>query len=157
MILTPRFVELSPLLLAGMREPLSEQSPHTIPVLWQKFAPYIGHIPHQQDAGAYGLCVRSNASSNGDYYYMAACGVSEFADLPAALSPLIIPACRYAVFIHEQHVTHIKDTIDWVFEQWLPASGCTHNAQSIHFFERYGADFCPDVGVGGIEVWLPVK
>ena len=40
MSLTPRFVELDPLLMTGMREPLNEQSTQTIPVLWQKFAPF---------------------------------------------------------------------------------------------------------------------
>ena len=157
MNLTPRFVELPPLLLAGMREPLNEQSAQTIPLLWQKFAPYIGNIPHQQgNMVAYGLCVRSSESSNGFYYYMAACEVSEFADLPTDLSPLIVPAHKYAVFTHETHVSRIKETIDSVFDQWLPASGLTHNPQSIHFFERYGEEFCPDVGVGGTEIWLPI-
>lgn len=157
MNLTPRFFELPPLLLAGMREPLNEQSAHTIPLLWQKFAPYIGSIPHQQgNRIAYGLCVRSSESSNGSYYYMAACEVSEFADLPLDLSPLIVPAHKYAVFVHEMHVSRIKETIDWVFDQWLPTSGFTHNPQSIHFFERYGEDYNPETGMGGTEIWLPI-
>jgi AraC family transcriptional regulator len=157
MSLTPRYVELPPLLLAGMREPLNEQSAQTIPVLWQKFAPYIGKIPHQQgNMVAYGLCVRSSESSNGSYYYMAACEVSEFSDLRAELSPLIVPAYKYAVFAHETHVSCIKETIDQVFDQWLPTSGFTHNAQSIHFFERYGEDYNPEAGVGGMEIWLPI-
>ena len=87
---------------------------------------------------------------------MAACEVSEFADLSTDLSPLIVPAHKYAVFIHESHLSSIRETIHGVFDQWLPASGFTHNAQSIHFFERYGEDFNPVTGVGGIEIWLPV-
>lgn len=152
----PHFMNLPPLLVAGMREPLHEQSSQTIPLLWKKFAPYIGNITHQVGAVAYGLCVRSSESSNGFYYYMAACEVSEFADLPAALSPLIIPAHKYAVFSHSTHVSRIKDTIDYVFDQWLPTSGYKHNAQSIHFFERYDENFNPELGVGGMEIWLPL-
>lgn len=153
----PRFVERPPLLIAGMREPLNEQSAQTIPVLWQKFASYIGNIPHQLGASvAYGLCVRSAESSNGFYYYMAGCEVGEFSDLPAALSPLIVPAHKYAVFVHAEHVDRIKDTIDFVFDQWLPNSGLSHNSQSIHFFERYGEDFNPETGLGGMEIWLPI-
>lgn len=157
MNLTPRFIELPPLLLAGMREPLNEQSAQTIPLLWQKFAPYIGNIPHQQgNRVAYGLCVRSSESSNGSYYYMAACEVREFADLPSDLSPLIVPAHKYAVFAHVVNVSRIKETIDKVFDQWLPTSGFIHNAQSIHFFERYGEDYNPATGLGGTEIWLPI-
>jgi AraC family transcriptional regulator len=156
MTLSPSFVELPPLLIAGMREPLDEQSAQSIPLLWQNFAPYIGHIAHQRGAVAYGLCVHSSESSNGHYYYMAGCEVSEFANLPADLSPLIVPAHKYAVFIHDAHVDSIKDTIDYVFDQWLPHSGYKHNPQSIHFFERYGEDFNPQTGFGGMQIWLPL-
>jgi AraC family transcriptional regulator len=155
--MTPRFVDLSPLLIAGMREPLSEQSMQTIPLLWQKFGPYINHIPHQTNAVAYGLCVHSSESSNGNFYYMAGCEVSEFANLPAELSPLIVPAHRYAVFSHEDHVSTIRNTIDYIFDEWLPASGCTHCSDSIHFFERYAEDFDPVKGIGGVEIWLPLN
>lgn len=157
MSLIPRFVDLPPLLMAGMREPLNEQSAQTIPLLWQKFAPYIGNIPHQLgNYIAYGLCVRSSESSNGLYYYMAGCAVSEFGDLPADLSPLIVPAHKYAVFVHDAHVASIKDTIDYAFDQWLPNAEAKHNSQSIHFFERYGEGFNPATGFGDIEIWLPL-
>jgi len=153
---SPRFVALPPLLIAGMREPLNEQSAQTIPLLWQKFAPYIGHISHQRGAVAYGMCVHSHESSNGHYYYMAGCEVSEFGNLPADLSPLIVPAHKYAVFVHEAHVASIKDTIDYAFDQWLPNTECKHHSQSIHFFERYGEKFDPSTGFGDIEIWLPL-
>jgi AraC family transcriptional regulator len=152
----PRYVELSPLLVAGMREPLHEQNAQTIPIWWQKFAPFIGKIPHQIGQVAYGLCVQSSESSNGSFYYMAGCEVSEFADLLSELSPLIVPAHKYAVFNHGGHVSKITDTIDYVFDKWLPESGQKHNAQSIHFFERYGENFNPQSGLGGMEIWLPI-
>ncbi len=152
----PRFRELPPLLIAGLREPLNEQSAQTIPVLWKKFAPYIGHIPCRLGQVAYGLCVKSNDSSNGSFYYMAGCEVSEFLDLAADLSPFIVPAHKYAVFSHEQHISKIRETIDYIFDQWLPASDKKHNPQSIHFFERYSEEFDPDVGIGGTEIWLPI-
>jgi AraC family transcriptional regulator len=151
-----RLVAFPPLLIAGMREPLNEQSAQTIPLLWKKFAPYIGHIPHQQGAVAYGLCVHSTESSNGHYYYMAGCEVSEFSNLPAALSPLIVPAHKYAVFTHDAHLASIKNTIDYAFDQWLPNAEYKHNPQSIHFFERYGEDFNLETGFGGMEIWLPL-
>ncbi len=153
---TPYFTELPPLLIAGMREPLSEQSAQTIPLLWQKFAPYIGNISFQRGAAAYGLCVHSSESSNGHHYYMAGCEVSEFGNLPADLSPLIVPAHKYAVFQHDAHVSSIRNTIDYIFDQWLPNAEAKHNSQSIHFFERYTETFNPVTGLGGLEIWLPL-
>jgi AraC family transcriptional regulator len=157
MNLAPRFIALPPLLIVGMREPLTEQNSQTIPQLWKKFSPYIGNIPHQKEKRvAYGLCVRNAESSNGSYYYMAGCEVNDFADLPGILSPLIVPAHQYAVFVHETPAARIKETIDQVFDQWLPSSGFIHHAQSIHFFERYSELYNPETGMGGTEVWLPI-
>jgi AraC family transcriptional regulator len=155
-MLNARYEQLPPLLIAGMREPLHEQSAHTIPILWQKFVPFIGKIPYQIKQVAYGLCVRSRESSNGAFYYMAGCEVSEFGDLPAELSPLIVPAHTYAVFVHDTHISNLRKTIDHMFDIWLPASGRKHNSHSIHFFERYGEKFSPEKGMGDVEIWLPL-
>jgi AraC family transcriptional regulator len=87
---------------------------------------------------------------------MAGCEVSEFLDLPSQLSPLIVPAHKYAVFTHEQHISKMRETIDYIFDKWLPTSGKKHNPQSIHFFERYSEDFNSEVGIGGVEIWLPI-
>jgi len=154
---SPRFEELPPLLIAGMREPLNEQSAQSIPELWKKFSPYIGKIPFQKNVVGYGLCVCSSESSNGCYYYMAGCEVSEFGHLPADLSPLIVPAHKYAIFKHEGYVSAIRETIDYVFDEWLPSAAFIHNPQSIHFFERYSEEFDPATGLGGMEIWLPLK
>jgi len=153
---SPRFLELPPLLIAGMREILSDQSPQTIPILWKNFAPYIDNIPCQVGQAAYGLCVKSSGSSNANFYYMAGCEVSEFVNLPAELSPFIVSAHKYAVFSHDTHVSKIRETIDYIFDTWLPESGKQHNAQAIQFFERYAEDFDPNVGIGRTEIWLPI-
>ncbi|MFO1389832.1 GyrI-like domain-containing protein [Cellvibrio sp.] len=156
MNITPRFVELPPLLIAGMRELLTHD-PDAIPALWQKFGPHINNITHQTNAVAYGLCVHSSENKSGELYYMAGCEVREFTDLPADLSPLIVPANRYAVFTHEAHVSEIRNTIDYIFDRWLPTSGVKHKCQLVHFFERYAEDFDPAKGIGGTEIWLPVE
>jgi AraC family transcriptional regulator len=44
--------------------------------------------------------------------------------------------------------------------KWLPRSG--HEVAHVvvdapDFFERYGEDFDPKTGMGGIEVWIPIK
>ena len=152
----PHFIDSEPILIAGIREPLNENSAETIPLLWKKFAPFIGNISHQLGQVAFGLCVPSKSSSNGVYYYMAGCAVSEFANLPPELSPLIVPSQQYAIFAHDAHLSRIRETIDAVFDQWLPQSGYQHNTQSLHFFERYDENFNPETGLGGMEIWLPV-
>lgn len=154
--INPRFVSLNPLLIVGMREPLGEQSAQSIPILWKNFSPYLSIIPHRVSNIAYGLCVRSTESSNGLFYYMAGCEVSEFGGLSPALSPIIVPAQEYAVFSHKAHLSRIRETIDQVFDVWLPRSNRTHDSRSIHFFERYGEGFDVVAGEGDVEIWLPL-
>lgn len=157
MNINPRFVDLPPLLIVGMREALTEESMNAIPALWQKFGPYINHIPHQKNAAAYGLCFRSSENGDGGFYYMAGCEVHEFTDVPADLSPLIVPASKYAVFPHEKHVSEIRSTIGYAFDKWLPSSGHKHKSQLVHFFEYYTEDFDPIKAIGGMEIWLPLE
>jgi AraC family transcriptional regulator len=42
---------------------------------------------------------------------------------------------------------------------WFPTSGLEHvqTPGAPAFFERYGEEFDPQSGMGGIEVWVPVK
>jgi AraC family transcriptional regulator len=59
------------------------------------------------------------------------------------------------VFTHRKHVSTIADTLDAIWTKWLPNSG--HQAAEAASFERYGAAFDPRSGMGGFEIWLPLK
>jgi len=154
--LSPRFETAGPLLIAGLREPLDEHAAHKIPQLWQRLVSCWDDIPQRVGTADYGLCIHLQGH---EYYYMAGCAVWDFTGLPEAFSPFIIPSQHYAVFTHAGHVTCIRNTIDFIFDQWLPDSGyqlLQHQHNSLHFFERYGEQFDPLIGEGDIEIWLPV-
>lgn len=152
----PQILDAAPLLLAGMREPLDENSAQNIPLLWQKFSPFIGTTPQQIGHNCYGVCAASYANQQ-MFYYMAAVEVADISALPEALSSMQLPAQRYAVFSHNGHVSRIRETIDAVFDQWLPQAQLGHDNRVIHFFERYSKDYVPETGLGGIEIWLPIS
>jgi len=154
-LIEPRIVNSQPLLLAGLRETMDQHAAQTIPLLWQKFVPFIGTTPHQVGHTCFGICGASDASQQ-IFYYMAAIEVSDFTHLPQELSPLILPSQCYAVFPHNEHVSRIKETIDAVFDEWLPQASVTHANQSLHFFERYTENYNPETGLGGMEIWLPI-
>ncbi|WP_227699737.1 GyrI-like domain-containing protein [Raoultella ornithinolytica] len=42
-----------------------------------------------------------------------------------------------------------------MWSKWLPESG--HEAADAANFERYGAEFDPRTGTGGLEIWIPLK
>jgi AraC family transcriptional regulator len=153
--LQPRFVDEGPLLIAGLRE-THIGSNAGIPAQWMRFAPHIGRIPGEIDGAAYGICIELCRGEGAGFDYIAGVAVAEAARLPEGLSPLELPARRYAVFQHEGHVSGLPKTVDAIYKGWLPGSG-HQPAEEVAFFERYGEEFDPVTGMGGVEVWVPLK
>lgn len=65
-----------------------------------------------------------------------------------------MPAHRYAVFTHREHVSTIRRTHNTIWNDWLPESG--FEAADAPSFERYGEEFDGATGFGGVEIWLPI-
>jgi AraC family transcriptional regulator len=125
-----------------------------IPSLWQRFVPHIGNIPGQRGGTtAYG--VRHNVDDEGNFDYLAGVEVADFSGLPADFGRVRIAAQKYAVFSHREHVSTIRRTINTIWSNWLPESG--HEVADAPDFERYGESFDPRIGMGGVEIWIPIK
>jgi AraC family transcriptional regulator len=149
----PRFETLKPLLVAGLAERYNSESSKAIPAQWQRFQPYIGNVPGQVGSTAYG--VRYNSDDEGNFNYMAGVEVADFSGLTSDLSRVSIPAQKYAVFSHRDHVSTIRRTITTIWNKWLPASG--HVVADAPDFEHYGEEFDPRTGTGGLKIWIPIK
>ncbi|SRR6266852_541038 len=153
----PRMESGKALRIAGLREPYTSETMKNVPELWQRFAPHIGNIPGQVGRVAYGLCF--NAGSPDSIDYLAGVEVSNSSGLPGEFSVATVPAQEYAVFSHREHVSKLYETLDAI-DKWLPESGlevACGAAEAPNFFERYSEEFNPETGMGGIEVWLPIK
>ena len=148
----PRFENSKTLLIAGLSERYDGDSSKAIPAQWQRFMPYIGNIPGQIGRTAYGVCCNSDEEGNFDYI----CGVevADFSELPPELARLRIAARRYAVFTHRDHISTIRRTVNTIWNKWLPESG--YEVADAPDFERYGAEFNPETGTGGVEIWIPL-
>ncbi|WP_176060535.1 AraC family transcriptional regulator [Paraburkholderia sp. BCC1876] len=149
----PRFVDGEPLLVAGLGERYTCNTSTAIPSQWQRFNAYGGKVPGQVSGVAYG--VGYNADEAGNFDYLCGVEVTDFSALPAEFSRVRIPAQRYAVFSHREHVSAIRRTMNTIWNQWLPASG--HTPADAPHFERYDEKFDPISGMGGLEIWLPLK
>ncbi|MBZ9904998.1 AraC family transcriptional regulator [Mesorhizobium sp. BR115XR7A] len=149
----PRFETSRPFLIAGLGERYSCESSAGIPMQWQRFAPHIGHIPGQVAGVFYGVCL--NGDDAGNFDYVVGVEVRDFADLPKEFQRVRVPARKYAVFTHREHISTIRRTINTIWNSWLPASG--HEVADAPEFERYGPEFDAHTGNGGLEIWVPVK
>lgn len=151
----PLIVDRPPLLLAGLAERHPCDKPEEVPAHWQRFGPFIEHIPHGVGMAAYGVLM--DLFDGGDsFQYLAAVEVSSLSGLHAELTGWRLPAQRFAVFRHEGHASRMRPTIHTIFNRELDRYGVA--AGDIpSFIEYYGPDFDPQAGEGDIEVWVPVK
>jgi AraC family transcriptional regulator len=150
---SPRFEGHGAILIAGISERYSESTRAGIPGQWQRFVPHLGHVPGQVGNDAYGVCYNTDDEANMDYL----CGVEvkDFSALPAEFARLRIGPQSYAVFHHRDHISSISETFKAIFTQWLPES--EHEIVDAPLFERYTASFDGRTGMGGAEIWVPIK
>jgi AraC family transcriptional regulator len=148
-----RFEHGKVLLIAGIVQRYTCETSAGIPSQWQRFMPYIGNVPAQIGQASVG--VRWNSDEDGNFDYLCGVEVSDFARLPAELAHVRIPAQRYAVFSHGEHISSIRSTWITIWNKWLPESG--HELVDAPDFERYSEVFDPRTGTGGLELWVPIK
>ncbi len=152
----PRFENGKALVVAGLRSRYTSETMNGIPAQWERFVPYIGKIPGQVGRAAYGACW--NFADGIDY--LTGVEVSSSSGLPGDFSVVTIPAQKYAVFPHREHVSKLRETLDAIGSIWLPESGqevARGTADAANFFEHYSEEFDPRTGMGGMEVWIPIK
>ena len=147
----PRFEHGRALLIAGLGARYDRESSKAIPSQWQRFTPEIGNIPSQVGWVTYGVCC--NSDEEGNFDYIAGVEVKSFSELPAELARIRIPARRYAVFTHRDHVASIRRTWNTIWNKWMPESG--HEVADAPDFERY-ENFDPEKGTGYIRETLRI-
>jgi AraC family transcriptional regulator len=150
---SPRFETFRPMLFAGLTERYDCQSPGGIPDQWQRFAPLIDRVPGKIGQIAYGVIF--NFDTEGNFDYMCGVEVASTTGLPAEFATLQVPARKYVVFAHRGHIAGIRATFAAIWSKWMPDSG--HKAVEGATLERYGPEFNPRTGMGGLEIWIPIE
>jgi AraC family transcriptional regulator len=152
--LAPPVIErLSALRFAGLAERVDMSSQGGFAALWQRFGPYLGHIPGAVGYAAYGIVASADDTACD---YMAGVELKLGADVPDGLTGLQAPARRWARFNHPGHISTLRSTIRAIYDQWLPGSGETQ-ADEVSFIEHYGPDFDPRTGQGTCEIWIGLR
>ncbi|QCK87187.1 AraC family transcriptional regulator [Phreatobacter aquaticus] len=150
---SPRIEVGAPMLLAGHVERFHCEAIAGLPALWERLNAHMGSIDGQIGKVAYGACF--NTDDAGNFDYMAGVAVADFDDLPAEFGRLRVPASTYAVFARGDHIAGIRGVFAAIWERWLPESG--REVADAPVLERYGAEFNPMTGLGGYEIWIPLK
>jgi AraC family transcriptional regulator len=149
----PRIVKADAMLIFGLARRCAAAGDPGIPSQWNQFLPHLGHIEGQIGNVAYGVIYNADDSARFDYL----CGVAvrEFPNGPAEFTRLRIPPQTYAVFEHREHIAAIASTWTAIWEHGLADAGL--RAADGPAFERYDERFDGRTGLGGLEIWVPVK
>jgi AraC family transcriptional regulator len=150
---SPRVVEHGALLIFGLGQLYSCASNAAIPSQWDRFVPHLGHIPGQIGRAAYGVIC--NTDDAGNYEYICGVEVSEFPVHPAEFTRLRIGPQTYAVFQHREHISAIGTTWKEIWNHGLTDFG--YQAADSPALEHYGEQFDGRTGLGGVQLWVPVK
>jgi AraC family transcriptional regulator len=148
----PRIENGKALLLAGLSARHTHESSAGMPAQWQRFIPHIGNLPGQVGKATYGVVYNGD---EGGADYMCAVEVADFSQTPSELSRLRVPAHKYAVFAHRDHVSTVRRTWYTIWNKALPEAGL--QIADAPEFERYDEKFDPRTGEGGFEIWIPIK
>nr|WP_294557365.1 GyrI-like domain-containing protein [uncultured Rhodopila sp.] len=149
----PRMADGGPLLIAGLQEHFRFDDLSGMPSLWKRVRPRLGAVPGQIGNVAYGVCYNTDEEDGFDY--IAGVEVADAAALPEDFASLRLTPQRYAVFTHAGHISAVRGTFMAIFNDWLPGSGLQSADAAV--FERYDERFDGRTGLGGFEIWVPVK
>ncbi len=148
----PRFIQGRAMLIAGLGQRFEYENMDGIPALWDSFHAYLGNMQGEVEGVAYG--VMANSDDKG-FDYICGAEVADFSDIDPALTRIRIPPHKYAIFAHRDHISTIRNTMHAIWTKWLPGSG--HQVEDAPSLERYGKEFDPRSGAGGLEIWIPIK
>ena len=148
----PRIEKKGAMLIFGLSEHYG-QSKAGIPSQWSKFVSHLGHISGQIGSVSYGVI--SNFDESGACDYLCGVAVKEFPAQPPEFMRLRIPAQTYAVFERRDHISSIAAAWQAVWEHGLADAG--FQAADGPALERYDEKFDSRTGLGGYELWVPIK
>ena len=148
----PRLELLDELKLIGLSRLYKFEEVAAIPDQWQSFAPLIAQVSNESHPVTYGVIYHSDDDS---FEYLSGVEAAGTQGTPQNMARLSLRPQSYLVFSHPGHVANLRETCDAIWSDWLPASGKT--VLDAPWFERYGPDFNPMTGAGGLEIWIPVS
>lgn len=152
-IAPPRLIQRDAFLIFGLSHHYNCKDKSGIPAQWLQFVPHLGHIQNHVDRVAYGVI--SNVDDAGNFDYICGVEVAEFPSQPAEFTRLRIAPQTYAVYRHADHISSIGASWNYIWNQGLIEAG--HKAGDGPALERYGEEFDGRTGLGGCELWVPVK
>ncbi|MDR7378877.1 AraC family transcriptional regulator [Rhodoferax ferrireducens] len=157
--LAPEVCAQEPMRLVGMRTQFfgvdSEKNNlgKRLPPLWAAFISRLGEVPHTVPGTCYGV-VNALRPLGDELEYHAAIAVTKIGALPSGMVSLEIDGATYARFCHRGFAHAIDHTVNYIYSNWMAASGREHTSGPD--LEIYGAGFDPSSASSVMHYAVPV-
>ena len=157
-IMQPRFENVDPKTLIGMKERMSIADNRTFQ-LFSTFMPRRREIQQVSSEDVWDLRVYPddyfiNFSPVREFDKWALVEVDNFDHVPGNMETFTLPGGEYAVFVYQGPSTD-PSPFEYIFKEWLPTSNWKLD-QRPHF-EIMGSRFRPNHPHSEEEIWIPVK
>ncbi|MEC3885350.1 GyrI-like domain-containing protein [Halobacillus sp. HZG1] len=130
--------------------------------LWKSFMPHRQSIPDRVDERLYNLKVFDQGFDPKQFHpstpfvkWAAVEVLPRTHNEDPGMETLVLKGGLYAVFLHRGPADRFNQTLQYIFEEWLPASA--YDLDDRAHFERFTIDYHPADPEAVEEVWIPVK
>ena len=158
----PEYLELDEMTVVGLSSIISMKC-NLIPQLWERFMPRGKEIKNVAIPGvaleiSYDMEKISKEGEKEDWLFFDLIGyvVSSTDDIPEGMSYKIVPAHKYAKFVHKGPISKIMETYNYIHEEWLPESGHEHDLEACGV-EWYDHRFKMDSEDSEYDIYVPIK
>lgn len=147
----PRVINRDRFFVAGLKHRGNNEQGE-LRALWQRFAERLDEFREVAASNnTYGV-IDNFDEEKGVYDYLAGVEVASPDDVPDDMEVWELEGQNYAVF--NTNLNELMDTMDQVYESWLPQSN--YQRAPGPEFEFYGEDFDADDPESPIQVYIPV-
>lgn len=160
---SPQIVEKPPLTVIGLRASfIHALSPDTnnlqvIGPLWERFLHRQSEVPNRIGRATFGIIYARPEAERRHVHelaYIAAAAVSSDGEVPPGMVAYVVPAGRFAVFVHRGPIAKIAETCREIYRQWLPQSDWEHAGMAD--VELYDERFDCASDRSEMEYWIPL-
>lgn len=155
----PRFESLHEKNLIGMHMEMSLSNDLTFK-LWQTFMKRQSEIKNRFDSIRFSLQwypknYFADFNPDNKFEKWAAVEVNSVDEIPYDMEKLILPAGKYAVFIHIGAAKTGPKMFQYIFQQWLPQSD--YDLDNRPHFEILGEKYKNGQPDSEEEIWIPIR
>jgi len=158
----PEYVELDEMTVVGLSSLVSMEC-NLIHQLWERFGLREKEIKNIAISGValevsfgYAPVLTEDKTEDVLFFDLVGLPVSSTEDIPEGMTYKVVPAHKYAKFVHRGPISKIMDTYNYIHEVWLPQSGYEYDYEACGV-EWYDERFKIESEDSEFDIYIPMK